>query len=84
MAAFAESYGRWGGQRTLFVPVLNGEVTSAYWDWLHWWDPDLVYSYAQLSKTSVPQIAAQNQPMWFLAHKTLRPSHEPVRSQTAH
>jgi hypothetical protein len=66
---FAESYSRWGGVRTLIVPITENWIADPYWHWLKWWDPDLVYSYLQPTDEFVLRIAREIQPIWFLQHR---------------
>jgi hypothetical protein len=73
-AAIAEAYSRWCGTRTLFVPVVAGDITAQYWDWLRWWDPDLIYSYPSLNSHTVQKISERIVPIWFNGHRTYGPS----------
>jgi hypothetical protein len=65
----AEAYSRWGGVRTLIVPITENRIADAYWHWLKWWDPDLVYSYPEPSDELILRIAREIQPIWFLQHR---------------
>lgn len=76
-AVIAEAYGRWAGSRTLLVPVLDGEIDPPYWDWLRWWDPDLIYSYPLLKPETAQNISRQIAPGWFVGHKTFGPATDP-------
>jgi len=76
-AVIAEAYGRWAGSRTLLVPVLDGEIDPPYWDWLRWWDPDLIYCYSLLKPETVQNISQQIAPGWFVGHKNLGPATDP-------
>jgi hypothetical protein len=41
----------WGGRLSPIIPVIEGEISSAYWQLLRTVDPDWIYSY-----TSVPEV----------------------------
>ncbi len=47
---FSESYSRWGGRRTLIIPVNEGELAENYSKWLEWYEPDIVYSFVKLEQ----------------------------------
>ena len=53
---FADCYGRWGGRFSLIVPCADHRIPTAYWPWLESYDPDLIYSYVNLSETDVLDI----------------------------
>ena len=48
-AFFHYSYSIWGGRFSLIVPCKNGAPVSAFLPWLKKYDPDLIYSYVDLS-----------------------------------
>lgn len=72
---FAEAHARWGGRNTLLVPVVDGGIAQAYWNWLVWYDPDLIYTYTSLSDTTVVDIHRQIQPYALTRHE-LFPGHQ--------
>jgi hypothetical protein len=53
---FAECYARWRGVDTLIVPVIEGKIDDCYLAWLRFFDPDILYSYCDLSEELVAQI----------------------------
>jgi hypothetical protein len=53
---FAECYARWGGMYTLIIPVIAGEIDHRYLAWLCWFDPDIVYSYCDLTEELVTRV----------------------------
>src|SRR5260221_4947598 len=53
---FAESYARWRGVDTLIVPVVAGKVDDRYLAWLRSFDPDILYSYCDLSEELVIHV----------------------------
>lgn len=46
---FSYSYSIWGGLRTIIIPVIDGDISKEYIEWIQLFDPDIVYSYARLS-----------------------------------
>lgn len=66
---FADCYGRWGGRFSLIVPCVEGKVSSAYWPWLETYDPDIVYSYVNLSAEDVLEIHERLSPSDYVFHK---------------
>jgi hypothetical protein len=53
---FAECYARWGGVHTLIVPVIAGNIDDRYLAWLNSFDPDVIYSYCDLSEELIAHI----------------------------
>jgi hypothetical protein len=67
-AVFAEAYGRWGGRFSLIVPCENGEIRPAYVPWLDAYDPDIVYSYVDLTDAAVERIHERFCPAFLVKH----------------
>ena len=72
-AIFANSYGRWGGQFSLIVPCVDGNIASGYWRWLEVFDPDVVYSYVPLSRGHILELHEQLYPSEYLFHSFQNP-----------
>jgi len=50
-AIFHESYSRWGGGKTLLIPIKNNSfLNESYKQWLEFYDPDFVYSYVEIKE----------------------------------
>ena len=56
-AIFAESFARWGGRFTLIVPCENDAIRPAYIPWLEAYDPDIIYSYVDLSDATLARLS---------------------------
>ncbi len=67
---FEDAYKRWAGCRTLLVPVENGRIEENYLAWIHWYDPDIIYSYAQLDNSTITELDQRASPISFLKHTT--------------
>ena len=69
-AVFCEAHTRWGGTKTLILPV-GSDVTQVghFYNWLAFFDPDFVYSYVDLSEDLIMQMAQNCNPVAFLGHK---------------
>lgn len=66
---FAESYSRWGGARSLIIPMRNGEpIDSRYETWLSYLDPDFIYSYVDLSPEIIDKLNRLALPISFIRH----------------
>ena len=65
---FETNYGLWGGRFNPIIPVQNGEIGEEFWSLLTYADPDLVYSYAQLSQSTVDRIDREVVPWRIEAH----------------
>ena len=69
-AAFYESYTRWAGAFSLFLPMTGAAFLSTdYLHWLTFFDPDFVYSYVDLTADVVGEIDRLCCPIAFLKHK---------------
>lgn len=71
-AVFADCYSRWGGRFSLLVPCVNDSVPAQYWQWLEQYDPDIVYSYVELSPLAVAEIHERLNPAKYLRHRSGR------------
>ena len=52
-AVFAECHSRWGGRYSLVVPCELGGPRPTYLPWLEAYDPDIIYSYVRLERSSI-------------------------------
>ncbi|MCY4043174.1 MAG: hypothetical protein OXF45_05160 [Candidatus Dadabacteria bacterium] len=67
-AIFQDSYRRWGGRNTLIIPINNGLIEEPYIRWLEWYDPDVIYTYSEISQNSFKNLLQQTSPLLFLQH----------------
>ncbi len=49
----AESFSRWSGRRTPIIPASQDGVDPAYASWLHTYDADIIYSFADLTDDAI-------------------------------
>lgn len=66
---FSDCYSRWGGRFSLIVPCADGRVVDDYWPWLETFDPDVVYSYANLAGHAVLEIHERLVPADYIHHR---------------
>ncbi|PRA13554.1 MULTISPECIES: hypothetical protein [Pseudomonas] len=66
---FADCYLRWGGRFSLIVPCANGRIADDYWQWLEVFDPDIVYSYVELTKDEILEIHERLVPADYIFHR---------------
>jgi hypothetical protein len=71
-AIFAESFARWGGRFTLIVPCENDAIRPAYIPWLEAYDPDIIYSYVDLSDATLERFHEQFGPAFPVRHDVSR------------
>lgn len=70
-AVFYESYTRWGGTNTLFIPTMSSQFDGdGYESWIKSFDPDFIYSYVQLETEFIKKINSISLPILFLYHPT--------------
>ncbi len=55
-AIIAESFSRWSGRRTPIFPASPDGVDPAYQAWLHAFDADIIYSFANLTDDALAQL----------------------------
>lgn len=68
-AIFEHCYSRWGGRRSLIVPIKNNTIDPRYIDWLEDSDPDVIFSYSELSEAVVNEIDKRVFPALFIHNK---------------
>jgi hypothetical protein len=67
-AIFADCFDRWGGRFNLLVPRENGSIRGSYVRWLELYDPDIIYSYVDLSESEVALIHERFYPSFLVHH----------------
>jgi hypothetical protein len=55
-AIFEYSYSIWGGRFSLIIPCQNGEPLPTFLPWLTAFDPDLIYSYVNLTEAKQQEL----------------------------
>jgi hypothetical protein len=65
---FEDSYNRWGGLATLIVPVINGQIKEECITQIKLCDPDVIYTYAYLTKSTFDRLNQLTNPFLFLKH----------------
>ena len=80
-AIFADCHSRWGGRFNLVIPCENGEPISGYEKWLYAYDPDVVYSYIDLSEQQIERFHETYFPSFLVRHHLL--GHGDERSRRA-
>lgn len=70
-AIFAECYSRWGGRRTLIVPATSDGIDVRYGEWLWYFDPDVVYSFVNLTDAVVATFHERYAPAHLTHHREL-------------
>ncbi len=72
-AVIFESYTRWGGAFTLFIPgSTTSFVSEQFAEWLTHFDPDFIYSYVDLDAELIDKIDRLACPIAFLSHQIRR------------
>ena len=68
-AIFAEAHSRWGGRRTLIVPTTVEGIDQRYAAWLQYLDPDVIYSFVELSDAAVAAMHERYAPAHLIRHQ---------------
>lgn len=69
---FAECYSRWGGRRTLIIPSNKDTgIQEEYEEWLFVYDPDIIYSYVDLTDSVVIAMHETYCPLFIKKHPNL-------------
>jgi hypothetical protein len=71
-AIFAACYGMYGGRFALLVPVVEGLISEAYWDFLEATDPDIIYSYVEIDDAVERRIHERLCPSALVLHRKPR------------
>lgn len=73
-AIFADSFGRWGGRYSLICPCESGFPRASYISWLRSYDPDILYSYIDISDENLRRLRELLGPAYFLRHREDTPA----------
>jgi hypothetical protein len=84
-AIYEASFGKWGGRFDLIIPCADGKPLQSFMSWLEAYDPDIIYSYVDLSSSCVNQLHEIVYPSYLIRHvqfesdqvtsRTFRPRH---------
>src|SRR5438128_10993099 len=66
---FAESVARWGGRYSLVCPCHDGYPRASYLPWLRAFDPDVIYSFIDLTEENLRRIREELGPAYLLRHR---------------
>ncbi|MES0073235.1 hypothetical protein [Mesorhizobium sp. M0058] len=69
-AIFRKSYGLWGGRFHLIVPCADGKPIPAFTPWLTAYDPDIVYSFCDLTNQAIEEIHETIYPSYLTRHES--------------
>ncbi|MGB9513977.1 MAG: hypothetical protein WBU20_19990, partial [Candidatus Acidiferrum sp.] len=65
---FETNYDLWGGRFNPIIPVSSGTISEPFWALLKCVDPDLVYTYAQLTQDTINRIIEELVPWRIEVH----------------
>jgi hypothetical protein len=68
-AIFAASLAFWGGRYSLICPCENGYPRESYVSWLKVFDPDIIYSFIDLSDENLRRIREMVGPAYLVRHQ---------------
>jgi len=66
------SVSTWGGRYNPIIPVVNGQISDSYWQLLKLANPDILYTYCDLSAETVANIVSRVRPLDVLRHNFSR------------
>ncbi|MDO9333207.1 MAG: hypothetical protein Q7T57_01625 [Dehalococcoidales bacterium] len=66
---FADCYARWGGRFSLIAPCKDKTIVAEFIPWLKAYDPDIIYSYVQLSADDILDLHERISPAEYIFHK---------------
>lgn len=61
----------WGGRLNLIIPIDKGAIPPGYWNLMRFYDPDVIYSYANISEDMIRKIDIEISPYHFKIHKII-------------
>lgn len=68
-AIFQACFRFWGGRFSLIVPCENGTPRDAFRSWLKVYDPDIIYSYVDLSEDEQFRLHEDIYPAYLVRHR---------------
>jgi hypothetical protein len=70
-AIFETCFHFWGGRFSLVVPCENGAPRPSFLPWLKSYDPDIIYSYVELSEAEQLRLHENIYPSYLVRHRLL-------------
>jgi hypothetical protein len=70
-AIFESCFQFWGGRFSLIVPCENGAPRPSFLPWLRSYDPDIIYSYVELSEAEQLRLHEDIYPSYLVRHRLL-------------
>ncbi len=67
-AVFADCYSRWGGRFNLIIPCDDGAPREAFMPWLNAYDPDIIYSFVDISDEVLARLREALDPSFLVGH----------------
>jgi hypothetical protein len=67
-AIFEFATGVWGGRLFPIIPIINGDISPAYWHLLLTYDPDSIYTYSTLPQALIDRIESEIDPLRIEKH----------------
>ena len=67
-AIFSNCYSRWGGRFNLIIPCEHGAPRPAFLPWIEIYDPDIIYSYVDLTEDAIRFIHELINPSFLVEH----------------
>lgn len=71
-AIFKNCMGRWGGRFSLLIPATSTGPEQNYLNWLHAFDPDIIYSYVDLEDAVIERLQERFYPSFIIRHDFYR------------
>ena len=68
-AIFSNCYSRWGGRFNPIVPCESGAPRPAFLPWIETYDPDIIYSYVDLSEDVIRSLRERINPCFLVRHE---------------
>jgi hypothetical protein len=65
----ARSLGDWGGRYSLVCPCDDGYPRASYLPWLREFDPDIIYSFLDLTNENLHRIREAFGPAYLIRHR---------------
>jgi len=65
----------WGGRFNPIIPMESGVIGEEYWEIIKFCDPDIIYSFTELSTNIVKKIEQNSSPLLITKHKDVSNFH---------
>lgn len=71
-AIFQACFQFWGGRFSLIVPYEKGALRATFLSWLKYYDPDIIYSYVDLSEAEQLRLHEDIYPSYLVRHHDVK------------